>query len=41
MKKGVYFMFSLVVVSLLISSCGVTEPCPNYSQSDTKIETPA
>ncbi|MDB2675037.1 hypothetical protein N9Y90_00695 [Flavobacteriales bacterium] len=41
MKKGVLFTISIFMISLLISSCGVTEPCPNYSQSNSEIETPA
>jgi len=41
MKKGIYILLSILMISVLISSCGVTEPCPNYSQSNTNVEIPA
>ncbi|MGB1307125.1 MAG: hypothetical protein ACPIA4_01275 [Flavobacteriales bacterium] len=38
MKKIILISFLLLSISLCLSSCGVTEPCPNYSKASVPQE---
>ncbi|MDG1916960.1 MAG: hypothetical protein P8I29_03990 [Flavobacteriales bacterium] len=35
MKKIILVSFLLFSITFCLSSCGVTEPCPNYSKVST------